>query len=79
MVPVIPVNIFIIAFLQECDNKPSFVTKESFKINHYFESNSKCLIYLVSCKVCGKQYVRSTTERLRFRWKNCKDNEGKAK
>ena len=35
------------------------VTKETFKINHYFDCNSKCLIYLLSCKVCGKHYVGS--------------------
>ena len=38
----------------------SHVTKETFKINHYFACNSKSLIYLISCKVCDKQYVGST-------------------
>ena len=33
----------------------------------------------MSCKVCGKQNVRSTTERFRFRWNNYKDNQRKAK
>ena len=45
----------------------------------YFHRNSKCLIYLMSCKVCGKQNVRSTTERFRFWWNNYKDNQRKAK
>ena len=31
------------------------------------------------CKVCGKQYVGSATDRFRFRWNNYKDNQRKAK
>ena len=50
----------------ECNTSFSFVTKV-FKINHHFDCNSKCLAYLMLCKVCGKQYVGSTTERFRFR------------
>ena len=65
--------------VQECDTSSSFVTKESFKINHHFDCNSKCLIYLITCKVCSKQYVESTTERFRFWWNNYKDNQRKAK
>ena len=45
---------------------------------HYFDCNSKCLIYLMSCKVCGKQYVGSTTDRFRFRWNNYKSCQRKA-
>ena len=37
----------------------SFVTKESYKINHKFDCGSKCIIYLFSCKACGLQYVGS--------------------
>ena len=65
--------------VKECNTFSSFVTKESFKINHHFDCNSKCLIYLMSCKVCGKQYLGSATERFRFRWNNYKDNHRKAK
>ena len=36
------------------------------------------LIYLLSCKVCGLQYVGSTTEKCRFHWNNYKENERKA-
>ena len=42
-------------------------------INH-----SKCLIYLFSCKVCGKQYVGSTTDKFRYQWNNCKNCPRKA-
>ena len=33
----------------------------------------------MSCKVCGKKYVGSTTERFRFRWNNYNDNQRIAK
>ena len=32
-------------------------TEKSFKINHKLDCNHKCLVYLLSCKVCGLQYV----------------------
>ena len=43
----------------------SFVTKESYKINHEFDCDSKCIIYLFSYKACELQYVGSTVKRLR--------------
>ena len=64
--------------VQECDTFTSHVTKEAFKINHRFNCNSKCLVYLLSCKVCGKQYVGSTTDKFRFRWNNYKNCQRKA-
>ena len=56
----------------------SFVTKESYKINHKFDCDSKCTIYLFSCKTCGLQYVGSTVERFCFRWKNYKNCQREA-
>ena len=53
--------------VKECYEFLSHVTKETFKINHCFDCNSKCFIYLMSCKVCEKQYAGSITERFRFR------------
>ena len=64
--------------IKECDTFTSHVTKETFKINHHFNCNSKCLIYLFSCKVCGKQYVGSTTDKFRYRWNNYKNCQRKA-
>ena len=57
----------------------SFQTKEQYKINHQLNCNDKCLIYLLSCKVCGLQYVGSTTDKFRLRWNNYKENNRKAK
>ena len=40
--------------IQVTDNFCSFVTKSEYKINHNFNCYRKCLIYLLSCKICGK-------------------------
>ena len=56
----------------------SFVTKESYKVNHKSDCDSKCIIYLFSCKTCGLQYVGSTVERFRFRWNNYKNCQREA-
>ena len=55
-----------------------FQTKKQYKINHHLDCNDKCLIYLLSCKICRLQYVGSTTDRFRLRWNNYKDNDRKA-
>ena len=48
----------------------SFQTKKQYTINHHLNCDNKCLIYLFRCKICGLQYVGSTTERFRLRWNN---------
>ena len=50
----------------------SFTSKKTYKINHSFDCNDKYLIYLLSCKSCGKQYVGNTTDHFRSRWNNYK-------
>ena len=62
----------------ETDTFESFQTKKQSKINHNLNCNDKCLIYLLSCKICGLQYVGSTTDPFRYRWNNYKDNNRKA-
>ena len=64
--------------IKKCDTFKSHVTKETFKTNHHFNCISKCLIYLFSCKVCGKEYVGSTTDKFRYRWNNYKNCQRKA-
>ena len=56
----------------------SFQTKRQYKINQHLNCNDKCLIYLLSCKTCGLQYVGSTTDRFRLIWSNYNDNDRKA-
>ena len=47
----------------------------TYKINHKFDCNEKCLIYLITCKKYFKQYVGLDT--FRSRWNNYKDNARK--
>ena len=49
----------------------------TYKINHKFDCNEKCLIYLITCKKCFKQYVGQTVDTFRNRWNNYKDNARK--
>ena len=55
----------------------SFVDKKVDKINHRFTCSDQCLVYLQSCKVCGRQYTGQTLYEFRYRWNNCKDNNRK--
>ena len=56
----------------------SFVTKETYKINHKFSCDSICITFLFSCKACRLQYVGSTVEIFRFKWNNYKNCQREA-
>ena len=60
--------------IEETDTFTSTVTGESFKINHHLCCNDKCLVYLLTCKVCKKQYTGKTADRFRLRWNNYKES-----
>ena len=64
--------------IQVTDTFSGFVTKSSYKINHNFNSNSKCLIYLLSYKTCSKQYTGKTVDKFRSRWNNYKTDAREA-
>ena len=70
---------FVCLNASETDIFQSLQTKEHYKINHQLNCNDTCLIYLLSCKVCGLQYVGSTTDKFRIRSNNCEENNRKAK
>ena len=53
--------------------------KEQYKINHQLNCKDKCLIYLLSCTVCGLHYVGSNTDRFRIRLNDYKENNRKTK
>ena len=40
------------------------------KINHKFDCNGKCLVYLITCNKCLKQYIGQTVDIFRSRWNN---------
>ena len=61
----------------ETDTFSSIVTGETCQINHELDCDDKCLIYLLECKVCDKQYVGETTDAFRLKWNNYKDNDRK--
>ena len=63
--------------IQETDTFTSTTTGKSFKINHKLNCDDNCLIYLLTCKCCGKQYVGETTDEFRLRWNNYKSNDRK--
>ena len=52
--------------------------KKVYKISHRFTCSDKCLVYLLSCKVCGWQYTGQTVDEFRYRWNNYKDNSRKS-
>ena len=43
---------------------------KEFRINYNLNCNSENVTYLITCKVCGIQYVGSTTTTFRFRFNN---------
>ena len=63
--------------IQVTDTFSSFVTKSTYKINHNFDCYSKCLIYLLGFKTCGKQYTGKTVDKFRSRWNARKAASGK--
>ena len=63
--------------VNETDKFTSGTTGETCKINHQFDCNRKCLVYLLACKVCLKQYVGLMVEGFRLTWNNYKSNDRK--
>ena len=52
-------------------------TNQTYKINHEFNCNKSSLIYLLTCKICRKQYVGQTVSIFCRRWNNYKSNNRK--
>ena len=49
------------AYVNETDSFTRTVT-ETYKINHRFDCMEKCLIYLLTCNKCRKQYLGQIVE-----------------
>ena len=60
--------------ITEADSFTFSNDKTSFKINHICDCSKRCLIYLITCNRCLKQYVGQTVDEFRYRWNNYKDN-----
>ena len=58
--------------MQRCEGRQylhQFCDREDLHhINFELNCNSKCIIYLLSCRVCGKQLVGTCTTEWRDRW-----------
>ena len=61
----------------ETETFTSTSTNQTYKINHEFNCNESSLIYLLSCKICRKQYAGQTVDIFRSRWNNYKSNDRK--
>ena len=59
-------------YITETDTFTSSITGETYKINHRLHCNYKCLVYLLTCNKCKKQYTGQTTDNFRGRWNNHK-------
>ena len=46
----------------EAETFTSTSTNQTYKINHEFNCNEGSLIYLLTCKICHKQYVEQTVD-----------------
>ena len=55
----------------------STVIGRTYRINHKFDCDENCLVYFLTCKQCGIQYVGQTVADFRYRWNNYKDNRRK--
>ena len=58
--------------VNETSTFASTVTGETYIINHRFDCNERCLVYLLTCNKCKMQYVGQTIDQLRSRWNNYK-------
>ena len=63
--------------MNKTDTFTSTTTGNTYKINHQFNCNGECLVYVFTCKVCLKQHVEQTVEDFRLRWNNYKFNDRK--
>ena len=59
-------------YITETDTFTSSVTGETYKINYRLDCNDKCLVYLLTCNKCKKQYTGQTTDNFRGKWNNYK-------
>ena len=53
--------------VKETETFTSTTKGKTFKINHKLNCNDKCLVYLLTCNVCLKQFVGHTLDKFRCR------------
>ena len=60
----------------ETDRFNCSTDQTTYKIYHKFDCNEKCLVCLITCNKCLKQYIGQTADIFRSQWTNYKDNSG---
>ena len=63
--------------VNETPTVTSSVTGDTYIINHRFDCNERCLVYLLTCNKCKMQYVGQTIDQFRSRWNNYKSDSRK--
>ena len=58
----------------EINTFSSIVTGRTYKISHKFDCDENYLVYFLTCKYCGIQYVRQTVADFRYRCNSYKDS-----
>ena len=61
----------------ETDTFTNSNDQTTYKVNHKFICNEKCLVYFITSNKCLKQYVGQTLDMFRSRWNNYEDNSRK--
>ena len=62
-----------LAILQK--HRVSLASQNTYNKNHQFNCNKKCLVYLVTCDKCLKEYVGQARDEFRRQCNNHKSNE----
>ena len=63
--------------IEENDTFISTFTGESLQINHPMCCNDKCLVYLLTCKICKNQYAGKKSDGFRLHWSSYKERNRK--
>ena len=64
-------------YVTDTETLTSTVTGEFFKINYQLNCDDRCIICVLTCKQCQKQYIGKTKDNFRYRWNNYKSNSRK--
>ena len=64
--------------VKEAERFQIYHLNTEFETNIKFHWNDKRLVYLLTCKVCWKQYVGQTVDRFKLSWVRYKENNRKA-
>ena len=56
--------------VSEMNTFTSDFTGGTYNTNHKRGCEDNCLVCLLLCEYCGKQYVGGNTNKLRYRWNN---------